>query len=114
MTDKPLTSEEIGELERLAEKLRVTTAQMAKRCSVDMMLWNMHSNACLEAAAALPCLLFSLRCGREEAITEAIKRMDEIGRDWKADGQMQKFYATNYLVEAIRPLMSLSPKDGND
>lgn len=48
----------------------------------------------------------------EVAITEAIKRMDEIGRDWKADGQMQKFYATNYLVEAIRPLMHLTPSKG--
>lgn len=46
---------------------------------------------------------------REDAITEAIKIMDQIGRDWKADGQMQKFYATNYLIEAIRPLMKGQP-----
>lgn len=41
------------EREKLAAKLRVTTEQMAHRCSVDQVLWNMHSNACLEAAALL-------------------------------------------------------------
>lgn len=41
------------EREKLAAKLRVTTEQMAHRCSVDQVLWNMHSNACLEAADLL-------------------------------------------------------------
>lgn len=42
MTDTPQTT--------LANRLRDTTKQMANRCSVDMILWGQHSNACLEAA----------------------------------------------------------------
>jgi hypothetical protein len=41
------------ELLELADRLRATTEQMANWASVDMGLWNLHSNACLEAAEAL-------------------------------------------------------------
>lgn len=58
--------------EALAQKLRVTTAQMARRCSVDLMLWSMHSNACLEAAAIL-----STQKEREEERRMAWGRINE-------------------------------------
>lgn len=45
-----------------------------------------------------------------QVITEVIKLMDKIGCDWRDAGDMQKFYATNYLVEAIRS--ALSPEEG--
>lgn len=60
------------EREKLAAKLRVTTEQMAHRCSVDQVLWNMHSNACLEAAALLLSTSSAER-GMREALEKAAK-----------------------------------------
>ena len=37
----------------IVERLRSTTEQMACTASVDMTLWDKHSNACLEAAATI-------------------------------------------------------------
>jgi hypothetical protein len=34
----------------IVERLRETTQHMASKCSVDMILWDAHSNACLSAA----------------------------------------------------------------
>lgn len=47
---------------------------------------------------------------REALIIEVIRLMDKIGCDWRDAGEMRKFYATNYLVEAIHS--ALSPKEG--
>lgn len=38
----------------------------------------------------------------EECETTVLKSMDEVGRDWRDAGMMQKFYATNYLAEHVR------------
>lgn len=37
----------------LVKRLRTSTEMMANRCAVDMVLWNEHSNATLEAADRL-------------------------------------------------------------
>lgn len=34
----------------------------------------------------------------------ALRIIDQIGCDWRDDGQTQKFYAANYLAEQIRSL----------
>ena len=40
----------------LQERLRATTKEMAARASVDMALWDKHSNACIKAADAIAAL----------------------------------------------------------
>ena len=68
------------EREKLAAKLRVTTEQMAHRCSVDQVLWNMHSNACLEAADLLLSTSSAER-GRREAAVALSKEVDRMWND---------------------------------
>jgi hypothetical protein len=48
----------------LQERLRATTKEMAARASVDMALWDKHSNACIKAADAIA----ALRRERDEAM----------------------------------------------
>lgn len=71
---RPMSEEE---RERLAAKLRVTTEQMAHRCSVDQVLWNMHSNACLEAADALS--ISAAERGMREALAEDLGMVEHDG-----------------------------------
>jgi hypothetical protein len=47
----------------IVDRLRSTTEAMASHASVDMALWDRHSNACLEAAAEIT----RLRKERDEA-----------------------------------------------
>jgi L-alanine-DL-glutamate epimerase-like enolase superfamily enzyme len=47
----------------IVDRLRSTTEAMASHASVDMALWDRHSNACLEAAAEIT----GLRKERDEA-----------------------------------------------
>lgn len=68
------------EREKLAAKLRVTTEQMAHRCSVDQVLWNMHSNACLEAADLLLSTSSAER-GMREALEKARETLGRASRE---------------------------------
>lgn len=45
----------------IATRLRATTEIMACTASVDMTIWNKHSNACLEAAAEIEKLQTALK-----------------------------------------------------
>lgn len=45
--------------------------------------------------------------GLREALEEAAKWIESVGRDWKADGQHEKRFAADYLAAGVR---SLSPK----
>jgi hypothetical protein len=53
----------------LIERLRATTEAMANLCSVDMILWDRHSNACLQAADRLS----ALSAERDAVIEECAK-----------------------------------------
>lgn len=57
---------------------------------------------CLEAADEIT----RLRSGTEALEKRVIMTMDQIGRDWRDAGDMQKFYATNYLIEQVRAALS--------
>ena len=46
---------------------------------------------------------------RREALEEAAKWIELVGRDWKADGQHEKRFAADYLAAGIR---ALSPPVG--
>lgn len=53
----------------LPERLRSTTEQMANRCSVSSHLWDIHSNAVLEAADEI------------ERLRSALRRVRDTGED---------------------------------
>lgn len=53
----------------IVERLRDTTEQMACTASVDMSLWDKHSNACLEAAAEIERLRKALDTAEENRET---------------------------------------------
>lgn len=61
-------------MSELAKRLRSTTEAMAAHCSVGMELWDLHSNACLEAADRLTALeaeITALRTATPEMIVAA-------------------------------------------
>jgi len=48
----------------------------------------------------------ALTLARQEALEDAAKAVEEVGRDWRDNGQPQKRYASEYLAKHIRPLSS--------
>jgi len=96
------------DLEGLAERLRSTTEEMANCCSVDQTLWNVHSNACLEAVAAL---LSSSKAEGEmrEALEKAVAALEE------AEAILGGEYGDHYAVLCERMFglrAALTPKEG--
>ena len=79
--------------EGLIERVRSTTEQMAHRCSVDMNLWDKHSNAALQAADALTEALALCR----EAAGE-IERLRDIEGSW---GRFQKALKENSATKRL-------------
>lgn len=109
-----------GERESLARKLRVTTEQMAHRCSVDQVLWNMHSNACLEAADTIERLLSSSKA--EGEMREALEKRAAACPECKGVGKILVSFVSQYdghvtdtrtACPSCRDLRAaLSPKEG--
>lgn len=100
-------------MSELANVLRETTEAMASFASVDMALWDRHSNACLRAAAALSSaeekavevpIVFGLEAqGHIPAVEAALAEgadWQEIGRRIGWDGATAKAYYERHLARS--------------
>lgn len=83
--------------ECIAADIRVNIDWNRPYRSLDELAWNRRA-----ALAAMPRPGSERADALEECETAVLKAMDEVGRDWRDAGMMQKFYATNYLAEHVR------------
>lgn len=67
----------------------------------------------VELHNALPTILAALRApeatGWRAGVEAAARACDEVGRDWKADGQQEKRFAAEYLASWIRDTVRARP-----
>lgn len=78
----------------IAERLRGTTRAMAFLCSVDMALWNDHSNACMEAAAEIERLKSAIKIQASAARALQVSTMQTVAHLEKKDRSEYQAAAT--------------------
>lgn len=83
----------------LPAQIRKTTEKMASSCSVDMTLWNAHSNACLQAADEIERL-----CARDQASSAMLKAAEAVNGSLKNFSSVFEWAASKEAGDAFEQL----------